>query len=207
MRTFYLPAADPHRRDHNLLRRQAIQQQTHRRHIRDGVHRPHLVKMNLAHRDTMYMALRLRDQGIDREDVPADFLRHRQASDNFFDPVQAAVVVVFLFFVCGQVLRFFLSVHLHCDERPPDAASGHRFTGIDNARYAESVQLFQECFPVRKKLQKRCRQHIARSAHAAVQIKCSHLLLRPFHNREVPGRDRQHFSCCHLSAGQQLLPA
>ena len=75
-----------------------------------------------------------------------------------------------VFFMCGQACRFLLSVHLHSDKRPLNAASGHRFAGIDYARYAEPVQLLQECFPVRKKFKERCREHISGGAHAAVQI-------------------------------------
>ena len=86
-------AAHMDRRGHDLFRGQAFHQQANRRHVRDGVHGPHLVEVDLLHGFAMGLALRLGDQLIHPKRVPADFFRHRQPGEDLFHILQAGVMM------------------------------------------------------------------------------------------------------------------
>ena len=177
----HLAAAHADRRGHDLARRQSVQQQAHRRHIRQSVHGAHLVEMDVLHRHTVDMALRLGDQPVHRQHVGLHPLRQAQmVTHHVLHPVQARVVMVPVIMVMVVMavlmhgLGFLRAVYFHRHMGTLHAAARHRFAAVDHARHADGVQLRQGRFPVRHQLQQRRRQHIARRAHGAVQIQCFH---------------------------------
>ena len=90
-----LAAAHMDRGNHDLLRRQAVQQQAHCGDVRHRVQSPHLMEVDLRHRHAVGVALRLGDQAVDRQDVRPDRLRQVQmVPDQMFDLMERAVVVL-----------------------------------------------------------------------------------------------------------------
>ena len=78
--------------------------------------------------------------------------------------------------VCQRdVLTLLLrAVHGHGELRAADAALFGAHGRGDNAGDAQRIKLLQKCLRLRQQLEQRRREHIARSAHAAVKIQCFH---------------------------------
>ena len=74
----------------------------------------------------------------------------------------------------AQLFRFFHAVDFYRDMRPPDPAFGGDRIGKHDARNPERIQLSDKAFLVGEEIQQSCCQHIARSAHSAIQIKSFH---------------------------------
>ena len=66
------------------------------------------------------------------------------------------------------------AVHGHGELRAADAALFGAHGRGDNAGDAQRIELLQKCLRLRHQLEQRRREHIARSAHAAVKIQCFH---------------------------------
>ncbi len=85
-----------------------------------------------------------------------------------FVSVSGNMAMCLRMFVHGLI--FLHAVHLHCDMRTANAAFTHLFLLHHNARDLKRIQLRHKSLRIRKQLQQRCRQHIPRRSHAAVQI-------------------------------------
>ena len=81
-----------------------------------------------------------------------------------------AVLMLVLRIVSVVVAFLLLAVDGHGDMRAGDAALHGRLLLHADARKAERVQFFDKAVGVRQKLQQCGGQHVARRAHAAVQI-------------------------------------
>ena len=104
------------------FRRQPIHQQADGNDIRHGVHRSHLVEVDLRHRNIVGAALRLCDKSVDGHRVVLHRLGQMQAGYNMLDPVQAVVLVrrvlmlmrvfmlmlVFMFMFMSMPMRVFV---------------------------------------------------------------------------------------------------
>ena len=75
MRTVDVSASDVDGRGDYPLRREFVQQQADAGDVGDGVHRPHLMEMDLGDRSAVHLRLRLRDQCVDGERVGAYLFR------------------------------------------------------------------------------------------------------------------------------------
>ena len=81
------------------------------------------------------------------------------------------LVVMMMLMLQMRVLGFLLfAVHLHGDVRAGDAALDGRFLRDGHAGDAEVVQLCDKSVRIGEKLGEGSREHIARRAHAAVEI-------------------------------------
>ena len=132
------------------------------------------------------MALRLRDHAVDRQHILLHRLRQVQViPHDMLNPVQAGVMMVVLPVVMVMVVlvvmvvvmhgfRFLHAVHLHRHMGAADAAARHHLVTVDHVGDADGVQLRYRPGLIRHQLQQRRRQHIARRAHAAVQIQSFH---------------------------------
>ena len=105
-----LPRPHMDRGGQHLFRGQTLHQQADRRHVRHGVHGPHLVEMNPLHRRSVYAALSICNQTVNRQNVPPDLLAHRQCGNQCPDIVHAGVAVgmpavtVTVFVIVGMVM-------------------------------------------------------------------------------------------------------
>ena len=95
------------------------------------------------------------------------------------------VVMIMVMFVFVRVLMlvmviavasFFLAIDEYRHVRAGDAAFHGRFCYISDARDPARIQFLNKCFTLffRKKLEKRCAQHVARGAHGTVDIQNLH---------------------------------
>ena len=78
----------------HLLRPQLVHQQADAHHVGHRVQRPHLMEVDLLHRATVGMALRLGDQAVDRLRVSPDLLRQVQVAQQVADLPHAGVMVM-----------------------------------------------------------------------------------------------------------------
>ncbi len=193
----HLAAPHVNRRCDHLSGSDLLHQQADRRHISHRIHRSHLVEMYLRHRNAVCVTLRLGDQPIDRKNIRLYLVRYRKVMNNMLNLMHTAMVVMLMrvnmvvmlmfmpafmvmVFVSGNMamfLRMFVhgliflhAVHLHCDMRAANTALTHLFLLHRNARDLKRIQLRHKSLRIRKQLQQRCRQHIPRRSHAAVQI-------------------------------------
>ena len=138
--------------------------------IRNGVHHAELMEVHLLHRHTMDGALRGGDAAVDGRDLRLDTVRQAQSRKDLHHIRQAA----------GRVRRLghalFRPVDHHAQVRPCKAVARDRLCDIGHARDADGIELFQCGITVRKELQERCREHIARSAGGHIQIQSLHFL-------------------------------
>lgn len=184
MRAAHLPASNVDRRDDDLIRRQPIHQQAHRRHVGDGVHRADLVEVDLLHRHAVCAALRLGNQAVDREDVVLHLLRQMQVpAHDMLNIVQAAVLVmvvlavavvmrmlmvilmmVFMLVVMVEhLLGLLFAVDSHRHVRAADAAFDRVLADVLHAGDPQRVQFLYKALR-RQQLQQSGRQHVARRA-------------------------------------------
>ena len=195
MRAAHLPAPNVDRRDDDLIRRQPIHQQAHRRHVGDGVHRADLVEVDLLHRHAVRAALRLGNQAVDREDIVLHLLRQVQVpAHDMLNIVQAAVlvmvvlavvvvmlvrmlmVVFMLVMMAEHLLGLLFAVDSHRHVRAADAAFDRVLADVLHAGDPQRVQFLYKALRIGQQLQQSRRQHVARRAHAAVEIKRSHFV-------------------------------
>jgi hypothetical protein len=64
--------------DTTLIRGKLVHQQAHGGHVGQRVQGPHFVEVDLRHRHAVHMALRFRDEPVDRQNILPHLLRHRQ---------------------------------------------------------------------------------------------------------------------------------
>ena len=144
--------------------------------------------MNIRYGNTMGMAFRFCDQGIDRQNIRSYLFGYWKFFNNMLNLMHTAMMMVstvgmlvfmsMLMFVLVRmtmsmgvyVLRFFLTVNPYRDVRTLDPAFGRYLTGNRDTGDSKTIQLGKEFFFVREKLQQSRCQHIARCAHPAVQI-------------------------------------
>ena len=171
-----------------------LKQQAHGRDVRKRVHRADLVEVDLVDRPAVGLALCCGQTAIDGEDIVPHSLRDRQDRNARADVRYAGVgmrvfmgmlmLVLMLMLVnmtasmCVRqrdVLTLLLrAVHGHGELRAADAALFGAHGRGDNAGDAQRIELLQKCLRLRHQLEQRRREHIARSAHAAVKIQCFH---------------------------------
>ena len=126
------------------------------------------MKVDVFHRAAVHAALRLRQQGVDGLRVRPNRLRQVERVDQRRDVAHRAAVGVV------HLLRLFLAVHRDGVVRSRDAA-GLRLLCCDaHARQAERVDPVDDRLRMWVQLQQRRAEHIARRAHAAVQIQLLH---------------------------------
>ncbi len=152
------------------------------------------MEMNFRNRHTVGIAFRFRNQRIDGKNIRFYLSGYRQLFNNMFDIVHAIVMVrmlsgmgmvvvvgmtvpmlmvmtVPMLMVMGvHFLCFFFAMNLYRDLRPLDSALCGCFTGDGDSGNAKTVQFIKKFLLVRKKFNQGRSQHIARRAHAAVQI-------------------------------------
>ena len=137
------------------------------------------MKMYLRHRHLVRRAFRLGDQLIYIDYVLFDFFRRgKMPADDVLDVRQAAVrmgvaaaVVVRMGVVAAVVVAMLLcAANLHGKMRAADAALKRTLAADRNARQAEAVHFPDKSVRLRRQLQQRGRQHVARRTHAQVEI-------------------------------------
>ena len=183
-------AADVHGRDDDLLRREPLKQQAHGCDVRKRVHRADLMKVDLVDRPAVGLALCCGQTAIDGEDIVPHTLRDRQGRNARADVRHAGVgmrvfmgmlMVMLVNMTASMCVRqrdvltlLLRAVHGHGELRAADAALFGAHGRGDNAGDAQRIELLQKCLRLRQQLEQRRREHIARSAHAAVKIQCFH---------------------------------
>ena len=183
-------AANMHGRDDDLLRREPLKQQAHGRDVRKRVHRADLVEVDLVDRPAVGLALCCGQTAIDGEDIVPHTLRDRQGRNARADVRYAGVgmrvfmgmlMVMLVNMTASMCVRqrdvltlLLRAVHGHGELRAADAALFGAHGRGDNAGDAQRIELLQKCLRLRQQLEQRRREHIARSAHAAVKIQCFH---------------------------------
>ena len=165
-----------------------------RRNVRQRVQRAHFVEMDFRDGPLMDLALRLRDQPVDRHDILLDGFRQCQmVHDKMLDVVHGAVVVavfmvmlmsvfvvmlVFMLMVMMvRLVAFDFSVHGDDDMGSADAAFHGVFPPEGDFRDADGVQRVDLRIGIREEFQQGGGHHVAGRAHAAVQIQCLHFFV------------------------------
>ena len=154
------------------------------------------MEVDLVDRPAVGLALCCGQTAIDGEDIVPHTLRDRQGRNVRADVRHASVgmrvfmgmlMLVLMLMVMlvnmtacmcvrqRDVLTLLLrAVHGHGELRAADAALFGAHGCGDNAGDAQRIELLQKCLRLRQQLEQRRREHIARSAHAAVKIQCFH---------------------------------
>ena len=94
MRAVYVPAADMNRRDNDTVRGNQSHKIADGRDVRDGVHGPHFVEVDLRHRHAVRPALGIRDEPVDRENIVLHSVLDVQTADDGLDVCHGGVVMV-----------------------------------------------------------------------------------------------------------------
>ena len=90
-----MTASHMHRGNDHLIRRNLVHQQADCRDIRNGIHGSHLVEMNLRNRNTVGMALRLRNQAVNCHHILLHLIRNVQmTADDMLNVMETAVVMM-----------------------------------------------------------------------------------------------------------------
>ena len=131
------------------------------------------MKVDLLDRNAVDVALGLGDALVHRHGVIAGRLRQIQAGEDVGYVVEPCVRVVVMLMV--GVVGFFRTVDQNGHVGAPDAAFDGAPGLIDHAGEAQTIESGQKAVPVRHQFQQGCGEHIARSAHAAVNVKGFHL--------------------------------
>lgn len=107
-----LSITDMNRGTDDLFRSNPVHQQTDRRYVHDGVHHPHLMKMDLRDRNSMGVTFRLRDQMINGKHIFPDFFRQRKMiTDQMTDILHGGVgMVMRVSMIMGMVMAVAVSV-------------------------------------------------------------------------------------------------
>ena len=180
-------------------RREPVTQRSHRvrsheeradcRNVRNGIHCPDFVEMDLVHRHAVHMAFRFRNQTENIQNVLTDlFGQIQMIFYDMFDIMHAMVhmavcmtmvmmvievvlmlMVMMMFMFMVVLIGFFLdAADRHVHMRARNSTLDRLLRRILYIRDPQRIQ-FRKCrFPVRQQFQQCCRQHIARSTHAAV---------------------------------------
>ena len=119
------------------------------------------------------MTFRLGDFFIYGHNIQFYHRRNCQTADDTADIPHTAMMVMM---VCMHMFRLFFSMNGYPDMCSVDTAFCASLCSYRNTWDSQSIHFFQKAFPVRKKFQQGCRQHISGSTHATVNIKCSHFL-------------------------------
>ena len=93
MSAVHVPAADMDRRDNDTVRGNRSHKIADSRDVRDGVHGPHFVEVDLRHRHAVRPALGIRDEPVDREDIVLHSVLDVQPIDNGLDVCHGCVVM------------------------------------------------------------------------------------------------------------------
>ena len=164
-----------HRRSEHAVNAQLAEEQAHAHHIRHGVQRADLMKMDLGHGLAVHMALRPGDEAVDGLCIRAHPLGQRQAVDQARDigkPPRGVVMVV----RGGRGLVLLRAEHGHRNVRAQHAAFFRALRLHPHAGQAERVHAPEKALRVGMELEQRRHEHIARRAHVAFQIECFHAL-------------------------------
>ena len=101
MGTAYLSASHMNRGNDDLIRGDAVHQQTSRRDVCNGIHGTHLVEVDLRYRNSVRMTLRLSDQTIDCHNILFHLLwKIQMVAHNVPDVMETAVVMMVCVIMC-----------------------------------------------------------------------------------------------------------
>ena len=90
-----MTASHMNRGDDHLIRSNLVHQQADCRDIRNGIHGSHLVEMNLRNRNTVGMALRLRNQAVNCHHILLHLIRNVQmTADDMLNVMETAVMMM-----------------------------------------------------------------------------------------------------------------
>ena len=90
-----MTASHMNRGDDHLIRSNLVHQQADCRDIRNGIHGSHLVEMNLRNRNTVGMALRLRNQAVNCHHILLHLIRNVQVTaDDMLNVMETAVMMM-----------------------------------------------------------------------------------------------------------------
>ena len=90
-----MTASHMNRGDDHLIRSNLVHQQADCRDIRNGIHGSHLVEMNLRNRNTVGMALRLRNQAVNCHHILLHLIRNVQmTTDDMLNVMETAVMMM-----------------------------------------------------------------------------------------------------------------
>ena len=153
--------------------RQLIHEITNSGDVSNGIHSAHLVEVDLADRYTVDMAFCLGNDIIHRKDLLAHLGGDPGMLHDMGDVGHAAVVVMVVMIV---VVIFFVSVNQNTDVAAGNAAFYAFFNAERHSGNPKTVQFGKGLFPVFCQFQQCGGEHIAGSAHAAVDIECFHRL-------------------------------
>ena len=95
MGAMYLTASHMNRGNDHLIRSNLVHQQADCRDIRNGIHGSHLVEMDLRNRNTVGMALRLRNQAVNCHHILLHLIRNIQmTTDDMLNVMETAVMMM-----------------------------------------------------------------------------------------------------------------
>ena len=90
-----MTASHMNRGDDHLIRSNLVHQQADCCDIRNGIHGSHLVEMNLRNRNTVGMALRLRNQAVNCHHILLHLIRNVQmTADDMLNVMETAVMMM-----------------------------------------------------------------------------------------------------------------
>ena len=90
-----MTASHMNRGNDHLIRSNLVHQQADCRDIRNGIHGSHLVEMNLRNRNTVGMALRLRNQAVNCHHILLHLIRNVQmTTDDMLNVMETAVMMM-----------------------------------------------------------------------------------------------------------------
>ena len=114
MGAMYLTASHMNRGNDHLIRRNLVHQQADCRDIRNGIHGSHLVEMDLRNRNTVGMALRLRNQAVNCHHILLHLIRNVQmTTDDMLNVMETAVMmmrVASITVLVGVLMAVFMGV-------------------------------------------------------------------------------------------------
>ena len=109
-----MTASHMNRGNDHLIRSNLIHQQADCRDIRNGIHGSHLVEMNLRNRNTVGMALRLRNQAVNCHHILLHLIRNVQVTaDDMLNIMETAVMmmrVASITVLVGVLMAVFMGV-------------------------------------------------------------------------------------------------
>ena len=109
-----MTASHMNRRYNDLIRRNVVHQQADRCDVRNGIHGSHLMEVNLRNRNTVGMALRLRNQAVNCHHILLHLLRNVQVTtDDMLNIMETAVMmmrVASITVLVGVLMAVFMGV-------------------------------------------------------------------------------------------------
>ena len=109
-----MTASHMNRGNDHLIRSNLVHQQADCRDIRNGIHGSHLVEMDLRNRNTVGMALRLRNQAVNCHHILLHLIRNIQmTTDDMLNVMETAVMmmrVASITVLVGVLMAVFMGV-------------------------------------------------------------------------------------------------